>query len=268
MVTREKPKGIKPEKIINRAEQVSRRDDNVKNISVGVGDIDYAIMYYFNNIIKPKVVDNGEVVKVPIIYGNAERWANVRKNGYLRDNKGKLVLPVIMFKRTSIAKNDQISVDKLDRNVVYSFEKKYSEKNKYDRFSTQYDSKAVKEQYQIAIPDYMTVSYDAVIWTEYTEQMNKIVESIIYNEGSYWGEPNKFKYKCQIDSYDDSTELSTDSDRIVKTTFGMTFQGYIIPESVNDLINTQKSFTRAKIVIKEGDTAGRAGTPVDPLEIV
>ena len=37
----------------NRAHQIKRSDDNVKNISVTLQDIDEAILYYFNNVILP-----------------------------------------------------------------------------------------------------------------------------------------------------------------------------------------------------------------------
>ena len=39
-----------------------------------------------------------------------------------------------------------------------------------------------------------------------SEQMNKIVEQIIYSEGSYWGEDGKFKFRTKIDNYTDASE--------------------------------------------------------------
>jgi len=40
-------------------------------------------------IVIPDVEENGLKVKVPLLYGNAERWAGARKEGYLRDQRGK-----------------------------------------------------------------------------------------------------------------------------------------------------------------------------------
>ena len=37
----------------NRGTDYSMRNDTVKDISIGLEDIDNAIMYYFNNVIKP-----------------------------------------------------------------------------------------------------------------------------------------------------------------------------------------------------------------------
>ena len=61
----------------NRGFDTSRRDDDVKNYSVGLLDIDAAVMYYFREVIKPEVIDNGEVVKVPVYYANPERWKSI-----------------------------------------------------------------------------------------------------------------------------------------------------------------------------------------------
>ena len=47
------------------------------------------------------------------------------------------------------------------------------------------------------------------------EQMNRLVERINWSAGSYWGEPGKMRFKTNIESYTDSTELA-DRDRIVK----------------------------------------------------
>ena len=52
---------------------------------------------YFNKVIKPSVIVNGNRTPVPIIYGSPERWKGVLKDGYFRDKGGKLQVPLIMF---------------------------------------------------------------------------------------------------------------------------------------------------------------------------
>ena len=94
-MAREKPIPRSARKTINRGYQRSRSDDTVKNISVGLMDIDAAIMYYFNNVIKPVVEENDETVKVPIMYSNPERWSLIQKKGYLVDNKKQLIIPLL-----------------------------------------------------------------------------------------------------------------------------------------------------------------------------
>ena len=116
----------------NRGTKLSRNSpgakDDVKNISVGIMDMDSAIMYYFNEVIKPEVEVNEEKVKVPCIYASPERWLTISKQGYLRDKKRQVVVPLIVFKRTGMERNENIPIDKLDANdpkLFYTFQKKY-----------------------------------------------------------------------------------------------------------------------------------------------
>ena len=85
-----------------------------------------------------------------------------------------------MFKRDSIEKNRSLGnkIDANNPNNFAIFQKGYSKKNVYDRFSTLNNRDEVKELYGVIIPDYVNIAYSCIIFTEYVEQMNKIVESI------------------------------------------------------------------------------------------
>ena len=148
-----------------RDRQVSRRGDLVQNISIGLEDIDGAIDYYIKKVLKPTVVENGKVIPVPFMYGDMQRWKSAQKDGFLRDKKGKIIAPVMMFKRTSVDKNSGMPVDKIDRNVVYNFQKTWSRQNRYDQFSVLTNTKPTKELHQVIIPDYVILNYDFIIWT-------------------------------------------------------------------------------------------------------
>ena len=254
-MAREKPIPRSKRKLLNRGLLRSRNDDNVQNISVGLMDIDSTIMYYFNNVIKPVVEENGEVVKVPIMYSNPERWSIVQKRGFLLDNKKQILTPLIAFKRNSIEKDTNISVDKLnpkDPKLFYTFQKQYSAKNRYDKFSVQQGLNKTKELYSVAVPDYVKLTYDFIIWTSYIEQMNKLIEQVIYSEGAYWGEDGKFKFRTQIDNYTDASEVAVNTERLIKTNFTVTLNGYLIPEEFNNVVTTQKQLTPKRIVINDG----------------
>ena len=99
----------------NRSTKMSFKGDTVKPFRIGIQDIDESIMYYFRNVIQPSVIQNGERIEVPIIYGSPERWKSVQKDGYYRDKKGAIMNPIIMFKRDSLEKNRALS-RKLDAN--------------------------------------------------------------------------------------------------------------------------------------------------------
>ncbi len=241
----------------NRGTKISRNSpgatDDVKNISVGLMDMDSSILYYFNNIIKPEVEENKEKVKVPCIYASPERWVSIQKNGYLRDKKNQIIVPLIVFKRTAMEKNQDIPIDKVDANKprnFYSFQKKYSKFNRYDKFSVLQELSPGREYYNVAMPDYVTLTYEFTIFTSYIEQMNKIIEKIMYSEGSYWGEPGKMRFRTQIESYTDASEM--EAERLIKTTFTVNLFGYILPETYNNYTTTQKYLTPKKIIMREG----------------
>lgn len=236
----------------NRGEKISRNNDSVKNISVGIMDMDSAIMYYFNEVIKPEVTINKEKVKVPCIYASPERWTQVSKQGYLRDKKRQIIVPLIVFKRTGMERNENIPIDKLDANnpsLFYSFEKKYSQSNRYDKFSVLKNLSPNKEFYNVAMPDYVTLTYEFTIWTSYIDQMNKIIEKVNYSDGAYWGEPGKMRFRTRIESFSDASEV--DGERLIKTTFSVQLYGYILPETFDSKTTTQKYLSPKKIIVRE-----------------
>ena len=234
----------------NRANQVRRDKDEVKNLSVSVMDHDSAIMYYFNEVIKPTVVDNKETIKVPVMYASPERWYSIQRQGFLRDKRQKVLTPAIVFRRTGIERNENIPVDKLDANNPVNFQtftQKYSQTNRYDQFSKTVGVSPNKEHFSVVVPDHMILNYEFTIWTSYIEQMNKLVEKINYTDGSYWGEPGKLRFRSRIDSFTDASEMDA-AERVIKTTFAVQLMGYILPEEFNSMITTKRHLTPKKVI--------------------
>ena len=253
-----------------RENQISVKGDDVKQFTVGLQDFDQAIIYYFNNVIRPSVIQNGTKLNVPFIYGSPEKWASVQKDGFYRDNNGKIQTPLIMFKRDSLEKNRNLG-NKLDANLPNHFgifEKKYSKKNYYDQFSVLTNRIPVKEYYGVIIPDYVNIVYSCTIFTEYVEQMNKIVESINFASDAYWGDPERFKFRADIDSYTNIVEQTQGEDRVVKTSFQIKLAGHIVSDAINTAVARPHKFF-SKSALKFGiETAGsteilniKAGTP-------
>ena len=237
------PNNAVPE-TFNRGNQISYKGDGVKPLSIGIQDIDESIMYYFKNIIKPSVIQNGQNLPIPIIYGSPERWKSVQKDGYYRDKSGKIMAPLLMYKRTDIAKNYSIG-NKLDANNPHNYAvygKKYSKKNEYDNFWLLNNKKPTQTYYAVVIPDYVTLTYSCMIYTYYVEQMNKIIESINYASDSYWGDPERFKFRARIDQYTTNVTLNQGAERLVKTDFSIKMNGYMIPESINSEVNSLKKW--------------------------
>tara|TARA_Y100000034_G_scaffold4016_1_gene4760 strand:- start:63 stop:1757 length:1695 start_codon:yes stop_codon:yes gene_type:complete len=263
------------QRVLNRGYLYSRSDEDIKNPEVTLMDMDSAIMFYFEKVIKPSVEDNGENVKVPIMYASPERWKSIQRDGFMRDKKRQTITPVIVYRRTSIEKDETVPQDKLDANnphMFYTFQKKFSNTNRYDNFHTQIGTLPQREYYNVMLPDYVTLTYDFIIWTSYIEQMNKIVERVVYSDGSYWGDPKKLRFRSNIDTFTDATEVS-DTERLVRTNFTVTLRGYLLPKANFDhRSTTQKFLTPKKIIFgTETDTTitkniGMSGQFLDELD--
>lgn len=236
---------------VDRSNQISFKGDTVKPFTLGIQDIDEAVIYYVENVIKPTVVQNGVIQKVPTIYGSAERWKQLQKDGFLKDAEGKTMLPFITFKRDSIDKNRSIT-NKLDSNFpnnYYIFTKTYNKKDVYDKFSILNNRKPTKEYYVVVVPDYVTVTYSFIIGTYYIEQNNKIIEAMNYASDSYWGNPERFKFKANIDSFSHAVETASTSERSVRSTFSLKLNGYIVPDNIQkQLISLKKYSERNQII--------------------
>lgn len=232
------------QKGFNRAEQTSWKGDPNKTFSVGIQDIDESIMYYFDNVIQPYVQQNGERISVPIIYGAPERWKSFQKDGYYRDKSGRIMSPIIMFKRNSLSKDRSVG-NKLDANKPINFGvygKSYSSMNAYDNFSVLTNRIPDKQYYAVVIPDYVNIQYSCIIQTYYIEQLNKIVEAINYASDSYWGDPERFKFRARIDSFATVQELTEGQERVVRSTFDINLRGYIVPDTIQKELNTIPKF--------------------------
>ena len=236
----------------NRSEKLSFKKDSTKPFSIGIQDIDEAIFYYFENVIRPFVYQNNERIAVPVIYGSPEKWKSVQKDGYYKDKNGKILNPIIIFKRDNIEKN-RSTYNKLDANspnLFVSWQKPYNTKNAYSNFNLLTNRIPVKQFIVNVVPDYVTVTYNFIVQTYYMDQLNKIVEAINYASDSYWGDPERFKFKATIDSFGITTELNQDSERTVRSTFTLKVHGYIVPDTIQkDVTAIKKYNSKAKIII-------------------
>ena len=245
----------------NRGTDYSLKDDTVKDISIGLQDIDNAVLFYFNNVIKPTVIQNEQRLAVPIIYGSQERWKSIQNDGFYRDKNGKLMVPLIMLKRVSIEKNRTLG-NKLDGNVVHNYQvvgTKFNQRNIYDNFAVLTNRIPSKQYYISSVPDYINVNYECIIFTDYIEQNNKLVEAVQFASDSYWGDVNRFKFRANIDSFNTPIILEQGADRAARSSFNIKLFGYMLPDTINkDLaVARSKFYTKAQVVFEletvEGD---------------
>jgi hypothetical protein len=235
----------------NRALQTTRKTDKVKDISVGLHDIDYAIKYYFDNVIKPSVVQDGQRHSVPVMYSSPERWKSVQADGYYRDSNGKLAVPLIIYKRDNVEKNRSLG-NKIDGNLAslfQVFETRYNQRNAYDRFSIINNRIPSKQYYVSVVPDYVTITYTVSIFTNYVEQNNKIIEAIEFASDSYWGDENRWHFRTSLDSLATTNVINSGEDRAAVTTIALKVNGYLISDSVNrHLADSGMHYSAAQVV--------------------
>jgi hypothetical protein len=244
---------------ISRAQEISKNDDDsTAGFYLGLEAIDEAIFYYFENVIKPSVLSNGDLVDVPIIYGSGERWKLAQKDGFYRDKGGKVQAPLVMIKRESIEKRRDLG-NKLDANnpqLYVTYQEKFTNRNQYDNFALLNNRTPQKEFTATVVPDYVNLTYQGIIWTDYISQLNKVIEAINYASDSYWGDSERFKFMAMIDQFSNINELTTDDSRIVRASFTLKLQGYIIPDNIQKKLREQNTrfFSKSQIVLNNSTT--------------
>ena len=221
---RSEPKGEK------RGFDTLRDTRHSRPISITLMKIDAAILSHLNNAIKPTIEDDGKQIIVPIRYANAERWKQIQADGVLRDISNRVQTPIILFRRTSIRRAGLTNpVNKfLDR----TYETGWNRHNSYDKFAVLNRIHPSRELISVTIPDYVDLTYDFLLWTDYIEQMNSLVETLNFEMDSYWGDRGDFKFRVRVDDYTIDTDVPTEGDRYVKATFQMKVNAYLLPETM------------------------------------
>jgi hypothetical protein len=196
------------------------------------------------------------------MYGNEERWKAVRKRGVLRDRNGSLILPLIMLKRTTVEKSDMIPGYEHDIRRKYTEivrNSGWSKDNRYSRFSVQNDELPVYENLVTTIPNFVNITYEFVLWTNFIEQMNPLVESFMEYDKTYWGDKDTYRFVSNLDSIADASEMTQDGERFIKSTFNVITKAYLLPEETNSIVmgkmnQVQKKLSPSKVVFGyEGD---------------
>ena len=267
---------------VNRANQVSTKNTTNRgnrettivpgnnlsnNYSVTLKDIDTSVLNHVKNIMKPVVKEANESFKIPVYYGNEERWKAVRKRGVLRDKNGSLILPLIMLKRTEVSRND-LSGQGFPHDVKNKYinvvrNSCWSKDNQFDRFSVQQGMTPVYENIVTGMPNYSDITYEFVLWTNFIEQMNPLIESFVDQSHTYWGDSTNMKFHCTIDNVTDASEMDSRGERFIKSTFSVTTKAYLLPEYLNSVVtnkisNTRKELTPSRVTFSfEGDATNK-----------
>jgi hypothetical protein len=244
--------GITDDQILNRAEQTRRDDDVIRTPQRTAYDIDYAIKWYIENEIRPQVTVAGQLQPVPVIFANGEKWDNVRRLGYLRDEKGMLQSPVIMLKRNSIGERDTtrgLDVNRQQPGNHIIGKSKYNARNRYEDtlFPMPIPNTVPSEQlFVLDIPKYVTIMYDIMLWCDFTTQMNELVDQILpFNRFSWGNEGNKFPVSMAEFSFE--TVNTIGEDRLVRCTNSLTVLGTLLSAHETRLETIKKMYSIKKV---------------------
>jgi len=240
----------------NEAQTIVPGIDLSKQYSITLKDIDTSIIKYVKNVIKPSVREANERVKVPVMYGNEERWKAVRKRGVLRDKNKALILPLIMLKRVSVEKSDAIPGYEHDIRRKYTDIVRntgWSKDNRYSKFAMQIGDLPVYENLVTSIPNFVNISYEFVLWTNFIEQMNPLIEAFMEYDKTYWGDKDTYRFCSYLDSVSDASEMDARGERFIKSTFSVTTKGYLLPEETNSIVTgkvsqVQRRLSPAKVI--------------------
>jgi len=247
--------GITPDLILNRAEQIRRDDDIIRTAKRTVYDIDYAIKWYIENEIQPQITDNKQPLSVPVIFSSGEKWDNVRRLGYLRDEKGMLQSPVIMLKRNSVTERDNVKGNDVNRPVAgnsFSYRAKYNARNRYEDQLfpiPKNDPQPSQTVYVVDIPRYVTIEYDMMLWCDFTVQLNDLVDQFLtYNRFSWGNEGNKFPASMGAVSFE--TVNTVGEDRLVRATIPLTVTATLLAEQETRTSTLRKAYSVKKVTFE------------------
>jgi hypothetical protein len=232
-----------------RHRQVRRDTDKTRSIGITLYDVDFAVKSFIEQSMKLRVEDNGEYISVPTLYANSEKWASIQKNGFLKDKKGKTLVPLITFRRSNVTVKNELRRNKVatTNQLGYIMQSKYNKMAPYDKFSTLYGAKKPQEYFVTPIPDYVDISYDFIVWCEYQSQLNHIAEQFVYYTGQSFGEKNFFKFSTNMDSIAMEDNNTTGQDRVVRASFQIMVHAYLLPKEVAGEVTTKRVVAPNKV---------------------
>ena len=221
-----------------------------KGLSIGLKEIDTAVIKHIRNIMKPKVREQNETISVPILYGNEERWNSVKTRGALRDKNGTIILPIMVIKRTSVGFDEAMPMS-FDNDVQGKFisvirsSSGWSKNNRYDRFAVLTGQKPVQEFVKTGMPDFVVCNYSIVMMTSYIEQMNDLNGLWMEHLETYFGDPTTYRFLSALSGeISNEIEMESQGERMIKNEFNMTIKGYIIPEFTDNVLGKTAELQR------------------------
>tara|TARA_S200000501_G_C20785610_1_gene727039 strand:+ start:200 stop:1414 length:1215 start_codon:yes stop_codon:yes gene_type:complete len=247
-------------KIVSGYEESQRSYDYIIP-SCGLEDLDVAVFDLFNEQLPLFHTLQGEKLRVPVIFATGERFAILRRKKPITDNTGALILPLVSITRGTIDNTPQKGMANnemfpevvarriADNNVEWRQQKnfegfnniKHTTKSQNGSYSLKPQLNNIYETLEIPPVKYFGCTYEITIWSSFTQQMNKLLTSIM---SSYTINPGRqlriesrkgYWFPAFIDSsFSQDTNYSdfTDAERYIKHTLTLNATGYILAPNI------------------------------------
>ena len=249
------------------AERISGQHSSVDVEGLGLLEKDRTVYNWFNN--KHPTLINAR--KVPVVFGSWERWAQMQGNkedenlNRQRDHKGMIKLPIISISRGDVAFDNERYVTKdKNNNPAVTIIKRIAaaQFNPNERIPFQskhkvaggdgpiYSSNApVYEVQSVPYPDFVNITYTISFWSSYVSHVNKFHEMVWQDAYPTDFEYNGHRFFASIQTQSDegNVENFSDEERIIRHTFDMNVQAYLL--DINPKIKIERTVT--KIAIQE-----------------
>lgn len=253
-----KPYEIGREAQANRVYQTKRTEDTFKLPKIAIYDVDYAVLYHLQQQLRIQVEDNGVAIDVPVIYASGERWTQIRKNGFLRDRTNRIMTPLISIRRGEVSPDERLPQSNLNnRRLTIKVFPNENYSNKY--------GETPNEFFIVDLPRYIRVGYSLTIWTQTTDQLNSIIQTIQYAHNHVWGD--LYKFRTQVQSISTNVETAVGNDRIVKGEISLLVDAYLREEHEYHEPSIVRAYTISKVsVFVEGEGVTPVNTPANPVQ--
>ena len=254
------------ESSVNREEQLTIRSDvgnprvtirtqggrdATKSYAIGVKDIDTAVINHMKNVMKPVVKEANEIIKVPVLYANEERWKSVRGRGTIRDRNNSIILPIILVRRTSLGMNPDMPLS-FDNDVKGKFisvvrsSNGWSKSNRYDRFAVLTGQQPVQEFIKTGMPDFVICNYTIVMMTAFMEQMNDLNTIMVEHLETYWGDQTSHRFLSALEGdISNEEQMESQGERLIRNEITLSMKGYMIPEFTDTVLGKTAEMGRA-----------------------
>lgn len=249
------------------AERSGNYSQSAEVTPVGLLEIDRTVYSWFD--VKHPTTINGR--KVPVLFGSWERWAQIQGNkvddnlNNLRDQNGMIKLPMISITRGDVTFDDsryvrkdqngfpdvavvkKIATSKFNKSSRVPYQEPYL-KNTGGGTRNYQSNLPVYEVQTIPYPDFITLTYTISFWSSYISHVNRFHEMVWQDAYPTDFEFQGHRFYAYIDTQSDegNVENFSDEERIIRHTFNMTVNAYLIPRS-----NVQFSRSFTKISLQE-----------------